>query len=177
MSLSSFCNYVLQKKKKKKFLRLTTLSGEAFENIVGKGENAGNQHFLFFPTMFSTPPKAKININFDDCKLYQIDPVQNFVIWERLNHILYTNPFPHKKFLDSFKLTEFADNNFKLDENGRKFTKNVENTGVVGEERRNCLLRPIFPFPKVFSKDFNCSEVKTIFVINHILFIYKNLHM
>ena len=25
-----------------------------FENIVGKGENAGNQHFLLFPTMFST---------------------------------------------------------------------------------------------------------------------------
>ena len=23
------------------------------ENIVGKGENAGYQHFLFFPTMFS----------------------------------------------------------------------------------------------------------------------------
>ena len=25
-----------------------------FENIVGKGENAGNQHFLLFPTIFST---------------------------------------------------------------------------------------------------------------------------
>ena len=24
-----------------------------FENTVGKGENAGNQHFLFFSTMFS----------------------------------------------------------------------------------------------------------------------------
>ena len=24
-----------------------------FENIVGKGENAGNQHFLLLPTMFS----------------------------------------------------------------------------------------------------------------------------
>ena len=23
-----------------------------FENIVGKGENAGNQHFLFFPQCF-----------------------------------------------------------------------------------------------------------------------------
>ena len=23
------------------------------ENIVGKGENAGYQHFLFFPTVFS----------------------------------------------------------------------------------------------------------------------------
>ena len=27
------------------------------ENIVGEGENAGNQHFSPFPTMFSTNPK------------------------------------------------------------------------------------------------------------------------
>ena len=26
---------------------------EKVENIVGKGENSGNQHFLLFPTMFS----------------------------------------------------------------------------------------------------------------------------
>ena len=26
------------------------------EDIVGKGENAGNQHFLHFSTMFSTLP-------------------------------------------------------------------------------------------------------------------------
>ena len=32
---------------------VTTLYKKPFENIVGKGENAGNQHFLFFPTMFS----------------------------------------------------------------------------------------------------------------------------
>ena len=29
---------------------------------------------------------------------------------------------------DSSKLKEFADNNFKFDENGRKFSKSVENT-------------------------------------------------
>ena len=29
--------------------RLTTLRNRPFENIVGKGENAGNQHFLLFP--------------------------------------------------------------------------------------------------------------------------------
>ena len=27
----------------------TTLEKKPFENIVGKGENAGNQHFLLFP--------------------------------------------------------------------------------------------------------------------------------
>ena len=26
------------------------------QNTEGKGENAGNQHFLLFPTMFSTLP-------------------------------------------------------------------------------------------------------------------------
>ena len=33
---------------------------KAFENIVGKGENAGNQHFLLFPTMFSSPSETEI---------------------------------------------------------------------------------------------------------------------
>ena len=31
---------------------LTTLKKRDSENIVGKGENAGYQHFLLFPTMF-----------------------------------------------------------------------------------------------------------------------------
>ena len=33
-----------------------------FENIVGKGENAGNQHFLLFPTMISTLLKASFKV-------------------------------------------------------------------------------------------------------------------
>ena len=31
---------------------LTTWKKKAFENIVGKGENAGNQHLLLFPQCF-----------------------------------------------------------------------------------------------------------------------------
>ena len=31
---------------------LTTLMQRPFENVVGKGENAGNQHFLLFPQCF-----------------------------------------------------------------------------------------------------------------------------
>ena len=31
---------------------LTTLKVKAFENIVGKGENAGDQHFLLSPQCF-----------------------------------------------------------------------------------------------------------------------------
>ena len=32
----------------------------AFENIVGKGENAGNQHFLFFPHFLPFPKQILI---------------------------------------------------------------------------------------------------------------------
>ena len=43
------------------------------------------------------------------------------------------NPLPDDKFLDSFKLKEFADDNFKFDEKGRKLSKRVENTVGKGE--------------------------------------------
>ena len=37
---------------------LMTLKMSAFEIIVGKGENAGNQHFLLFPQCFLPIPKS-----------------------------------------------------------------------------------------------------------------------
>ena len=55
------------------------------------------------------------------------------------------------------KLKEFADDNFTFDENGRKFSKRVENTG----KRRYCSLRAISPFPTAFSKNLYCRHVKT----------------
>ena len=39
-----------------------TLRKKPNENIVGTGENAGNQHFLFFPQCFL--PFSKSNFNF-----------------------------------------------------------------------------------------------------------------
>ena len=36
---------------------LTTLKKKTFENIVGKRENAGSQHFLFFLQCFLSIPK------------------------------------------------------------------------------------------------------------------------
>ena len=59
--------------------------------------------------------------------------------------------------LHSSKLKEFADDNFYFDENCRKFSKQVENTG----KSRNCSLRVISPSPTVFSKDLYCRHVKT----------------
>ena len=34
---------------------LMTLKQRALENLVEKGENAGNQHFLLFPPCFLSP--------------------------------------------------------------------------------------------------------------------------
>ena len=44
--------------------------------------------------------------------------------------------FPRQQILDSSKLKEFADDNLKFDENGRKFPKWVENTVRKGEIAR-----------------------------------------
>ena len=45
--------------------------------------------------------------------------------------------FPKRKILDSSKFKEFADDNLKFDENGRKFSNRVENTVVKGEIARH----------------------------------------
>ena len=37
-------------------------------------------------------------------------------------------PFPKQQILNSSRQKQFADNNFRFDENGRKFSKRVENT-------------------------------------------------
>ena len=53
------------------------------------------------------------------------------------------NPFPK----DSFKLKVFADINFKFDENGKKFSKGIENT--VGKGEIACY-RQFLLFPHCF---------------------------
>ena len=68
------------------------------------------------------------------------------------------SPLPKREVLDSSKLKEVADDNFKFDGNSRKFSKWVEKHGG---KRRNCSLRSISPFPTVFSKDLYCRHVKT----------------
>ena len=46
---------------------------------------------------------------------------------------VFINPVPKQQILDSSKLKEFADDNFILDENGRKFPKREVNTVGKGE--------------------------------------------
>ena len=50
--------------------------------------------------------------------------------------MMLLNPLTDDKFLDSSKLKEFADNNFKFDKHGRKLSKRVENTVGKGETAR-----------------------------------------
>ena len=46
---------------------------EGFENIVGKGENAGNQHFLQFPQCLLTLPKLISNFEpYSFCRLQML---------------------------------------------------------------------------------------------------------
>ena len=59
------------------------------------------------------------------------------------------NPLPDDKILDWSKLKQFADNNFKFDENSRKFSKPVENTVGKGEIAR---YEQFLLFPQCFQK-------------------------
>ena len=63
-----------------------------------------------------------------------------------MNHI---SSFSKRQILDSLKLKEFANDNFKFHENDRKFSKRVENTVGKGDiaHSEQCLL-----FPQCFQK-------------------------
>ena len=56
---------------------------------------------------------------------------------------------PKRQILDSSKLKEFADDNFKFDKNGRKLSKRVENT--VGKGEIACYEQFLL-FPQCFQK-------------------------
>ena len=65
------------------------------------------------------------------------------------------NPFPNN---NSSKLKEFADDNIKFGENGRKVFRQVENTAGKGAIAR---YEQFLLFPHCFSKDLCCRHVKT----------------
>ena len=58
-------------------------------------------------------------------------------------------PFPKRQILDSSKFKVFADDNFKFDENGRKYFKWVENAVGKGEITR---YEQFLLFPQCFQK-------------------------
>ena len=58
-------------------------------------------------------------------------------------------PFPKRQILDTSKLKEFVEENFKFDENRKKFPKLVENT--VGNGEIACYEQFLL-FPQCFQK-------------------------
>ena len=68
------------------------------------------------------------------------------------------NSLPNDNILDLSKLKEFAYDSFKFNENGRKFSKRVENTVGKGDIAR---YQQFLLFPTVFSRDLNCRHAKT----------------
>ena len=55
---------------------------KALEITVGKRENAGNQRFFPFPTLFFTLSKrGKVILAMFVCKCFQVAHVKNFVVW------------------------------------------------------------------------------------------------
>ena len=69
--------------------------------------------------------------------------------------------FTKQQILDSSKLKEFADDNFKFDENGREFSKQVENT--VGKEEI-ARYEQFLLFPQWFQKPCFSGALKGVIV-------------
>ena len=69
----------------KQSLVFTTPTKKIFKNIVEKGENAGNQHFLHFPQYF--PTNLRLTLIFM-CKLKAVAD-------DQINAV---NPLPDDKF-------------------------------------------------------------------------------
>ena len=78
----------------------------------------------------------------------------NFIIWATClssgqvwNYVL--KPITRRQVLDSSKLKEFADDNFKFEKNGRKVSKRIENTVGKGEIAR---YEHFLLFPQCFQR-------------------------
>ena len=65
------------------------VSGKAaFSNIVGKGENAGHQHFLLFQNVFlhyQTEIIIYVTFIMSSANALNLDKVNFFVVWEWVN--------------------------------------------------------------------------------------------
>ena len=76
-------------------------------------------------------------------------------------HSLLLSPTTRRQILDSSKLKEFADDDFKFDENGRKLSKWVENNVGKGEF---ALYEQFLLFPQCFQKAFFPGASKGVVV-------------
>ena len=100
------------------------------ENTVGKGENAGYQHFLLFPRCFPKP--------------FPIGLLKVMIVWWRFNSI------PNKKSLDQSRLGVFADEKINATEN-LKFVLQKGWNENIGEKGENAGFQHFLLFLTVFS--------------------------
>ena len=84
---------------------------------MGEGQNAGQQLLILFHNVFLSNKDGNHFLNHALLVIF----------------ILRQLTLSQRQILDSSELKEFADNNFKFDENGRKFPKRLENTVGKGE--------------------------------------------
>ena len=118
-----------------------TLGKKPFENIVGKGENAGNQHFLLFLQcfrLFTREKEKEISIFQSLFQLFCCLQVLSILTSLKICHLV--NPLPVNKILDQTKLKAFADD--KL---------NVTKMIISVFDR---VVQTISHFPTMFSKGF-----------------------
>ena len=102
--------------------------------------------FFFDPVLFSLflPAKSSRFCAVAVLKLLQLVPHGTLSFGSRKSFTI-----TRRQILDSSKLKGFADDNFKFDENGRKLSKQVENTVRKGEIAR---YEQFLLFPQCFQK-------------------------
>ena len=79
-------------------------------------------------------------------------------------------PITRRQILDCSKLKEFADDNFKFDENGSKLFKRVENTVGKGEIAR---YEQFLLFPQCFQKAYFPGASKGVIVWEWVKLLMK----
>ena len=87
--------------------------------------------------------------------------------------VVVYQPITKRQILDSSKMKEFADDNSKFDENGRKLSKQVENTVGKGEITH---YEQFLLFPQCFQKACFPGVSKGVIVWNGLIMkVSKNL--
>ena len=124
-----------------------------------------------FPTQHKTKLKVSVKFILPSAYAVNLDQSINLLFGKELkmviqliyissiaeDNFLMHYPFPKRGILDSSKLKEFADDNFELNRNDRKFSKRVENTvgkGKIAHYKQFLLF-------SVYSKDLYCRHIKT----------------
>ena len=109
----------------------------SIKNILGKGENAGNQHFLLFPNVFSTASVLSVVKN-QDCAVNSL-------------------PFTKRQTLDRTKLKPFAEEKLNIINIIISLLHTVENTVGKGE---NAGYQHFLLFPQCFPKPSSLGLLK-----------------